>query len=151
MQRDSVDLARYIIEILSQKGEEYAPSNTKVQKLLYAYTGFALANKLNKESIINELPEAWQHGPVFPKVFHVIKNNDIKSLGKKIKLSKAEEKILRKTIDVLGRFSAGKLSTWSHIYGSPWYIVWTVQENEYGKIPLELIKEYFTNEVENII
>jgi uncharacterized phage-associated protein len=151
MKRKSIDLAKHIIFLLNKKGEGYAPNNTKVQKLLYAYVGFAMRNKIPKDAVIDELPEAWKHGPVFPRVFSMIKNEKLPDIGRKMELTKQEEKVMNKTVNALGKFSAGKLSTWSHLSGSPWDIVWNVQENEYGKIPLELIKEYFTNEIENIL
>lgn len=167
--RSSRSLARYIIFLLSQKGlQDYLPNNTKVQKLLYSYVGFCLLNDIDEGRIIDELPCAWEYGPVFPNVFQMItdfemfkkidnngkeelSSSNICNLGRKLELTLEEENVINKVVDVLGKFPAGKLSTWTHLKGSPWDIVWHTQENEYGKIPLELIKEYFKRRVKNIL
>jgi uncharacterized phage-associated protein len=153
--RSSLDLAKHIIYLLNRK-EGCSVSNTKVQKILYSYIGFALSSKKNKvpkEVLIDELPNAWDNGPVFPNVYKFIKNfhGSIKQLGANLlELTKNERIVLEKTVDALGKFSAGKLSAWSHLPNSPWDKVYNLQEAKYHKIPLELIKSYFEEEIECI-
>jgi uncharacterized phage-associated protein len=156
MARSSLDLAKHILFLLKQK--EYSISNTKVQKVLYCYLGFGLAQKrIEKDNIIDELPNAWDRGPVFPKVFKMIKKNEeacknIEILAEDItsKLQEKEKEILIKTVEAVGRHDANKLSTWTHLKDSPWDIVYNLQNAKYSKIPLELIKEYFEEDVKDL-
>ena len=73
MLHTSKDLAKHIIYLLEQKIlaglAEYTPTNTKIQKLLYIYVGYLLKSGVDKNKIIDELPNAWDYGPVFPVVF----------------------------------------------------------------------------------
>lgn len=152
MAKDSLKLAKHIIFLLKQLGDNNI-SNTKIQKILYCYVGFGLAKKINKDDIINELPNAFDNGPVFPKVFNMIKKaNNIEELGEDYAndLNDAEKGIMDKTVKALWKFKAGQLSTWTHLSKSPWDIVYNEMEAKYAKIPLELIKEYFEEEVEDL-
>ena len=151
MARSSLSLARYIIYLLYKHNFEV--SNTKVQKILYCYVGFGLAKKIPKKEIIDELPQAWDRGPVFPKVFALLKGyKNLKTMGMDMKdeLSKLENEIIKKTVMLLGGFGAGHLSTWTHLPNSPWDIVYNLQKAKYAIIPLEIIKEYFEEEVEDL-
>ena len=151
MARSSLDLARYIIHLLYKHNFEV--SNTKVQKILYCYLGFGLAKKIPKKEIIDELPQAWDRGPVFPKVFSMLKgykNLRMFALDMEGELSKLENEIMKKTVILLGAFGAGHLSTWTHLPNSPWDIVYNLQNARYAIIPLEIIKDYFEEEVEDL-
>lgn len=147
MARSSLDLAKHIIFLLKQKN--YPLSNTKVQKVLYFYVGLCLAtldNITEKHDIIDELPNAFDNGPVFPRVFKAIKQEtNINSLEKDYSrfLNDRENRVFAKTIELIGEYTAGKLSDWSHQRGSPWDIVYNQMSARYAKIPLELMKEYF--------
>lgn len=46
-------------------------SNMKLQKLLYFAQGHCLGS-FNRP-LVDEAPEAWQYGPVFPSVYHAFK------------------------------------------------------------------------------
>ena len=69
---DSVLLAKYIIKQAQKKGI-YDMSITKLQKLLYALDGGLLAHDINA---VDEHCQAWQYGPVYPKVFTKINPED---------------------------------------------------------------------------
>ena len=149
MLHTSKDLAKHIIYLLEQKIlaglAEYTPTNTKIQKLLYIYVGYLLKSGVDKNKIIDELPNAWDYGPVFPVVFKMIdKCDDITDLSKKIDtLDNESNKIMESVIDTFGKINAGQLSSWTHLKDSPWDIVYNEQNNKYGKIPFELIGMYF--------
>jgi uncharacterized phage-associated protein len=150
MARSSIDLAKHIIYLLSKKPEDYPINNTKVQKALYLYVGLGLLFGINKLHIINELPNAFDNGPVFPDVYKMIKQCEsckkhISTLGIDFSsiLLEEEKEIMLKVIEIAGTASGGKLSAWTHLHGSPWDIVYNQMAAKYAKIPLELIKEYF--------
>jgi uncharacterized phage-associated protein len=149
MARSSISLAKHIIYLLNQN-PAFPISNTKVQKVLYFYIGLALANKIEKINIIDELPNAFDNGPMFPKVYKLIKKEaNITSLARDYSklLSEKENQIFHKTIELVGEYTAGRLSHWSHEKGSPWDIVYNQMSARYAKIPLELIKEYFEDNI----
>jgi uncharacterized phage-associated protein len=147
----TVDLAKDIVYFCRKDG--YPFNNTKIQKLLYLFIGFALMNDIEEIKNIDELPKAWEYGPVFPKVYKnystAISNipNDYTP-----SISKPEIKnILEKTVKLWGRVSAGKLSDWSHKEGSPWEVVLKNDHKWNQVIPLEMIYNYFSENVENVL
>lgn len=117
---NSVDVAKYIVA--------YANANrtfinlTKVQKLLYICYGAYLV--LGETRLVNEHPQAWPFGPVFPTTRRKLLNielddisfDNIGSVGQDGEL----EKIVKFVFDEFGRYSASSLTEWSHRPGSPW-------------------------------
>ena len=119
----SEDVARLIAATLNDR--KIMINITKIQKLLYIVYGTWL--RVYKNRLLNEHPQAWPYGPVFPT-----------SRNKLIKSSTAVEDItmnlvpedvrndatLKATIDfVIDHFknwNATQLSEWSHQVGSPW-------------------------------
>ena len=59
---NSVTMASYIIAYANE--HRYMMNMTKLQKLLYITYGVYMAVK--GERLINEHPQAWPYGPVFP-------------------------------------------------------------------------------------
>jgi uncharacterized phage-associated protein len=111
-------------------------------------------NDIEEIKYIDELPKAWQYGPVFPEVYKHY-NSLVKDVNTSYKLSVVDTKakdILEKTVKVWGRINAGTLSEWSHKNNSPWDVVIN-NEEEYknGIIPLEMIYNYFSENVENVL
>lgn len=159
----TIDLAKDIIYLCTKHNISF--NNTKIQKLLYLFVGFALINDIepresvqNEEgeeeiSIIDELPKAWPYGPVFPKVHK--QYNEIRKIPENYSISiqdLATKEILEKTIQKWGVLSASRLSEWSHEEGSPWDVVVKQQGSGWNTIiPLGLIREYFENEIINVI
>jgi uncharacterized phage-associated protein len=159
----SVDLAKDIYFLCKYK-YKHEVNNTKVQKLMYLFLGFALVNDVDlgdeeKEEdgfevvIIDELPKAWPYGPVFPKVHK--KYNEVIKVPEDYELATKDEKarkILEKTVEKWGWISAGKLSAWSHEKDSPWDVVVRQQGSNWNTpIRLEFIREYFETRLQNVI
>lgn len=65
---DSIELAKFILAKLG------GMPHLKLQKLIYYIEAWHLA--IFEESIIDDGFEAWMHGPVSAKVWHVFKNDD---------------------------------------------------------------------------
>ena len=147
----TVDLAKDIVYLCRKNKIEY--SNTKVQKLLYLFVGFALMNDIEEIREIDELQKAWEYGPVFPKVYKKY-NKEVQNIDNEYIPFFTNEKvqdILEKTVKVWGRISAGKLSDWSHKDGSPWDVVVKNNEKWNEVIPLEMMYNYFSERVENVL
>lgn len=147
----TVDLAKDIVYFCRKNGIEF--NNTKIQKLLYLFIGFTLMNDVDEIKEIDELPKAWEYGPVFPKVYKnysKIISNIPSNYTPSIANPKMRE-ILEKTVKLWGRVSAGKLSDWSHKDGSPWDVVVKNNAKCNATIPIELMYNYFSENVENVL
>lgn len=119
---NSVLFAKYIVAKANSCG--IAINMTKVQKLLYIAYGIYLA--VCDKRLLDEHPQAWPYGPVFPTT----RNHLLREDFYKIALDDPEFEILKgdKNIDGLlklvfgtyGNWTASMLSAWSHQNGSPW-------------------------------
>jgi len=146
----TIDLAKDIVFLCKQNNYQF--NNTKIQKLLYLFVGFCLINNIDDVFTIDEKPKLWPYGPIFPMVhkrFDLIKENCQQQVLSNI--SKEALNILKETIRKWGKVSAGHLSNWSHIEGSPWDIMVKKGADWNIEISLELIKFYFVRNVENVI
>ena len=108
----------------------------KLQKLIYFAHGWFLA--LTEKPFIDEHPEAWNYGPVIPRVYHEFKSFGRSSITRRattlhgIDLRKAEisepklpddpdvEKFLERIWEVYGGMSGVQLSNMTHIGDSAW-------------------------------
>ena len=143
---NSVEIARYIIAFANDRG---IPINmTKVQKLLYAAYGVFLA--VTGERFLNEHPQAWPYGPVFPTT----RNKLLKVNFYEINLHSEEfsefrsdqilNSLLQSVFNAFGNWTAGQLTAWSHQDGSPWEHTVEQEDFTWGNIiPDEQIKGYF--------
>lgn len=121
----STDIAKYIIALANER--QITINMTKVQKLLYiTYSVFL---RVHERRLLNEHPQAWPYGPVFPTTRNYLDKKELTSISRADLspdlLSKVEEdKALNKVIDFVlanfGTWNAGQLSEWSHSPGSPW-------------------------------
>jgi uncharacterized phage-associated protein len=149
----TTDIAKDVIFLCTKYGYDF--NNTKVQKLIYLFIGFCLMNDVEAIKNIDELPKAWQYGPVFPKVYKKyssligeINNSHILSIND----DKMMMDIFEKTIKFWGRVPASKLSEWSHKESSPWDIVINKNKEKWNAvIPLEMMYNYFSENVENVL
>ena len=144
---DSIDIASFIVKHCA--ASNYFINLTKLQKLLYCCYGVMLA--AFDERICTEQPRAWDHGPVFPRVYNITSKNrdgfvqyliEYKDKCANV-LSNNELDLLKKVIDAYAKYSAGRLVEWSHLPDSPWS--YTI--NKYGKFsPMDdsVIKKYFS-------
>ena len=131
---------------------DYPFENAKIQKLLYLFVGFCLINNISEIYDIDEKPKLWPFGPVFPRVYK--KYKEIKEYKQDaIKSLENEEiiKILEQTVKKWGKIPGGKLSIWSHLPNSPWDILVKKGAKWNTEMPLEDIKTYFQNNVDNVI
>ncbi len=115
-------------------------TNLKLQKLLYYAQGCVLA--LTDKPLFDEEIEAWEHGPVVPKIYH-----EYKMYGKseiefdepfdENLIDRDIQNILESVYNEFGQYSAWKLRNMTHSE-TPWKE--TAKNNNISKC---LIKEYF--------
>lgn len=107
----------------------------KLQKLVYLAYGWNFA--FNDTPLINdEYAEAWQHGPVFPSLYHEFKHRGrqpildlakdtdfglLKEAAPRVPRSDRDTReFLDRIWEVYGKFSGGHLSELCHEPGTPW-------------------------------
>jgi len=145
---DVFDVANYILEISQEDaddGEFELISNMKLQKLIYFCQGFSLA--LFEKPLFSEPIEAWTHGPVCPKLYHILKKfgaSPITSIidPEKIKLDNNEKLLIRMVYDNYGQYSASRLRKITHESG-PW-----IDTMPNSPISQEAMSKYFLSKVD---
>lgn len=143
---DGLQVMAYIIKTCQELGVSY--NVTKLQKLMYCCDGVTLATY--GKPLSEERPEAWQYGPVYPKVLRHIQANGLEAVsGSDLEANAPEEikKLIRGTVVFFGRFSASQLSAWSHKIGSPWYKASNGGTDLKSPIDDHSIMGYFKSEV----
>lgn len=143
---NSIDFAKYLVAY--SNGHGYPINMTKLQKLLYIAYGTYLA--MTESRLVEEHPQAWPYGPVFPstrnKLLHVdfysLRQDDIKF---SVFTNDSElQSLLTVVFNTFGTWTASQLTEWSHCDGSPWER--TVNQNNFSwgnRIPDDIIKNYF--------
>jgi uncharacterized phage-associated protein len=144
-----IDVSNIILEISredSPDGEFELISHMKLQKLVYFCQGFHLA--LYGCPLFPETIEAWPHGPVCPRLYHILKiygPSPITAMvdPDKINVNTRERHIINMVYDTYGQYSASKLRMITHKEG-PW-------SNTAGGsvIPQDVIKEHFKAMIES--
>lgn len=147
---DSIDVASHIVKYCAINNKFI--NLTKLQKILYACYGVCLAAFGRR--ICKEHPKAWEHGPVFPKVYNVTSKNRDGFVQYLIEyndrcnqvLTKEEIEAIDMTIEVFSKYTAGQLVEWTHLPGSPWD---ETQKNSgmWSVIDDDAIKTYFDKNV----
>ena len=134
-------IANYFIKRSLERGDEV--THMKVQKLVYISHGWCLA--LLNRPLIHESVQAWEYGPVYPCLYHALKefgkdpiNEEIQDMtleNGRLTFAPAsidsesnheEEKkdissLLDKVWEVYNRFTAIQLSAMTHEKGTPWH------------------------------
>lgn len=139
---NSVDFAKFMLKTASSLG--IALNQTKLQKMIYICDGTLLAYGRN---VINENAQAWDHGPVYPKVYkwyskHMAENHSGYETAAEINADPFIEQVVKQALVKFKDHTGVSLSEWSHKENSPWDI--TVKNSGlYSKISKNYMKLYF--------
>lgn len=144
---DSQDVAAYITKFCAD--ENYFINLTKLQKLMYCVYGAVLS--ISDTRICDEHPKAWEHGPVFPRVYNFTKkhSNFIDALINRNEdvfehLTEVQRKAIEATLKLFGKYSATTLVNWSHSEDGAWFKCTNGgRDLHHQEIPDELIADYF--------
>lgn len=141
-------VANYFYDLAQKDKQPITP--LQIQKLVYIAHGWHLG-LMGQPLVDDEYAEAWEHGPVFPSLYHEFKHfrgNPIRHPAEELRDGKnplddrsyinpnVEEKdgelrnFLNQIWDVNKKYSGKKLSAMSHGTGTPWS---TTRQKE-GKI-----------------
>jgi uncharacterized phage-associated protein len=145
---DVIDVANYILEISrkeSEDGEYELISHMKLQKLVYFCQGYSLA--LYGKPLFPESIEAWTHGPVCPKLYHLLKGYGSLPITasidpERIILNEREKRLVEMVYDSYGQYSASRLRKITHDNG-PWKTTC-----EQAPIPQDSMLRYFESLIE---
>jgi len=122
----SVEFGKLIISRASELDDPSIKLNeTKLHKLIYICDGFMLAGGVN---FIAETAKAWNYGPVYPRVHKWLKKTadafsspspcDGDTLDEADAINAAP--LIDRVLGSFGKWTATRLSDWSHRPGSPW-------------------------------
>lgn len=145
----SIDVAKRFLE-LAEQDDDYIQdiSHMKLQKLVFFAQLMSVRNGI-ETPLHSDETQAWDYGPVEPKLYKLIKKIDLTNLTLKNKdvfdvFSKAQpiddtesEEIIQFVWGKFKNWTAVQLSALTHRKSSPWYVVYT--KARYGVIPLSIM------------
>mgnify|MGYP003624478506 CR=1 FL=1 len=117
-------IANYFIKKYSSEG---ALTPMKLIKLVYISYAWYLTLTEGEKTLIDEKPQAWDYGPVFPSLYQSLKKFGKTEIQKTIPNQSLWEKIrdedkpfLNKMWDMYGSYGGIYLSAITHTDNSPW-------------------------------
>lgn len=131
---NSVEMAKLIVAYANDNG--FSINMTKAQKLLYIAYGLCLA--INGERLVDEHPQAWPYGPVFPTTRNKLLKVNMYAISmgdeglSEIRGNADTMGLLDLVFRSFGKWSASSLTAWSHKPGSPWEHTVSVQGFKWG-------------------
>ncbi len=116
-------------EFLRLRGTSNVPQQMLIQKLTYFAHGWNLA--INDEPLVDELPEAWDNGPVYRSIWDQVKDRGygpksctfVNPLSKEeitADLTESEKGIVSHVWNRYGSKGAKRLSELTHEPDTPW-------------------------------
>ena len=136
-----ISVANYLLK----KGDDLTP--LKLIKLVYLCHGWHYG--IFGTPLLNEEPEAWRYGPVFPKLYQEVKGyvaSPVPGLingGTNDTLTKQQIKLIDMVYDAYKECNGMELTRRIHQRGTPWDRVWKKGNGINAKISHDLIKEYY--------
>lgn len=142
--RTPLDVANYFIEYSG-----FTKTQLQIQKMTYIAHGYMLA--LHNKDLVSEIPEAWDHGPVFPSLWKNFRKWGTGVIGQ-IKYSTIngvfdpnELNVLKNVFSYYGRLCGYFLSDITHNNSheiTPWKQCY-IQGEKHIIIPNEITKKYY--------
>ncbi|NNM57125.1 MAG: SocA family protein [Acidocella sp.] len=123
----------------------------QLQKLVYIAHGWNLA--INGEPLVSEMPQAWDNGPVFRKIWNHIRDFGFGSKTKLLEdpinnkpieeiLSAEESGIIDHVWNKYGRYSGLELSRMTHEQNTPWTNTYFTR-GQNASIPNDEIRDHY--------
>lgn len=123
MKYNPVTVANYFIQ---EKGKLGKLTPMKLIKLTYLAYGWYLALNNGNQTLINEKPQAWDYGPVFPSLYDSLKRfgrteiDSILPYENEEVIESVDAKFLNKIWSLYGKYDGVQLSAMTHSEGTPW-------------------------------
>lgn len=144
---NSVDVATFVVAYANEN--RFGINMTKLQKLLYIMYGTFLSVKSFR--LMDEHPQAWPYGPVFPTTRNRMLKRDMTSISmvnvpENMRTNQELNSLAKTVFKHFGTWTGSSLSQWSHKPGSPWDRTVNMKGFDWGwQIPDEYIQEYFNS------
>lgn len=142
--RSSLTVANRFLALAFERGDALTPM--QILKLVYIAHGWMLG--LYGRPLIADEVQAWQYGPVIPKLYNRLKHyksgNVTESIGvsSNEQLDDEQEDVVRQVYDVYGKMTGMALSRITHADDTPWSL--TYRSGVYGLvIPVDLIEDHY--------
>lgn len=160
---DSTTVANFFIGKSLEEGRTITPM--QAIKLTYLAHGWHLG--ATGRPLVSEPVEAWQYGPVFRSLYSKLKgfgsspvNNllrrldyvdeEFREVTPRIPDGDPRRVLLEKVWVAYSKFSGGRLSTLTHMEGTPWHETWEKRLGKLAKgeiIPNGLIMEHYRSKL----
>lgn len=154
MPYSSVAIANRFLDLARRDGVKLTPM--QLQKLVYFAHGWHLG--FEQGPLSAEHAQAWQWGPVFPKLYHAMKRWGGGPIEERVKLNGGEPvipasadfpwRLIDRAWEVYGHMSGPALSQLSHDPEGPWHKIRSESYDARGiDIPNAMICDYFKAKV----
>lgn len=142
---DSRTIANRLLSLAESDENTLTPM--ELLKLVYMAHGWQLG--LTGRPLIKDTVEAWQYGPVIPKLYEYVRHYRGMPVDQTLPtpiandpLSEDEDALLRDVYRRYGRRGGLVLSQLTHAPGTPWSQVY--EDGEFGRaIPNDMIRDYY--------
>lgn len=141
---DSKTVANRFWDIAHADGDQLTPM--QLLKLVYIAHGWSLG--LYGKALIRDEIQAWQYGPVIPRLYNSLKDYRGCPVTEKIPgflnetISPEQSSVIEQVYDLYGSQTGPALSRLTHAPNSPW--ARTYDKEEFGTvIPNDLIRDYY--------
>lgn len=132
MTKPTTLVARELLNLARSEGRSLTP--LELIKLTYLAHGWSLA--LRDQPLVCDQAEAWQYGPVFPDLYHVVKHyraapvrevpaNGIEVFGG-FELNDDEKALIKSVYETYKNFNGLQLSALTHQPNTPWERAWKI-------------------------
>lgn len=142
-------IANAVLDEATNQGKQL--TIMQLLKLVYIAHGWSLA--LLQAPLVNEQPEAWQHGPVFPSIYREFRRFGSSAISTKATtpfgqvveapLDAQQRELVRSVVTSYGHMHAFKLSAITHQLGTPWSETYRGGLGSSQVIPDALIAEHY--------
>lgn len=132
-------------------GQKKLMTIMQLLKLVYISHGWSLG--LLDAPLVDEEPEAWQHGPVFPAIYRAFRGSGsqpITQLGRGLfgatpiaNLAEPQKEIVQSIVKNYGDMHAFGLSRITHNPDTPWSLVYKDGSGSSEEIPDSLIRDHY--------
>lgn len=140
---NALTVANRFIELAKEDGQKLTPM--QVLKLVYIAHGWALG--LYGEPLIYDEVQAWQYGPVIPRLYNAIRQFRNQPIDKPLstpqeELTPRERDVIKQVYKIYGHMSGPQLSRLTHAADSPWERIY--RHGKFGVvIPNDTIKKHY--------
>tara|TARA_R110002050_G_scaffold224978_1_gene360855 strand:+ start:68 stop:544 length:477 start_codon:yes stop_codon:yes gene_type:complete len=141
---NSFTVANRFLSLARERGDTLTPM--QLLKLVYIAHGWMLG--LYGRPLINEEIQAWQYGPVIPRLYNAIRKYRSMPVDAPIpdrtaaSLADDEDSIIRQVYEIYGGLTGPALSRITHADGTPWAL--TYEPGAFGVvIPNDIIEDHY--------